>query len=157
MIEVELIHGGEDIGTFHPLLVVDDDGHTHVGKEVAKAQVTAKLVGEQKGDKVKVFKYRPKTGLREAPGPPPDVHAGRDQRHHAAEVARAPRTSKKDEAGDDGRRGEGRRGRAEAKPAEARKRPSERPRGRADSRIAHLLPWFDHGTQEGRRLDAQRP
>ena len=30
-------------------LVVDDDGKAHVGKEVAKATVTAKLVGETEG------------------------------------------------------------------------------------------------------------
>ncbi|HYU58379.1 MAG TPA: 50S ribosomal protein L21 [Actinomycetota bacterium] len=47
--------------TFKPLLVVDDDGTTHHGKDLEKALVTAKVVGEGKGDKVKVVKYRPKT------------------------------------------------------------------------------------------------
>ena len=47
---------------FRPLLVVDDEGKAHHGKDVAGAVVVAKLAGEQKGDKVKVFKYRPKTG-----------------------------------------------------------------------------------------------
>ena len=69
VVEVELVHGGDDESvTFHPLLVVDDDGHTHVGKEVAKAQVKAKLAGEKKGDKVKVFKYRPKSGYAKTQG-----------------------------------------------------------------------------------------
>ena len=68
MVEVELIHGGEDTVTFTPLLVVDDDGKTHVGKEVARAQVKAKLAGEKKGEKVKVFKYRPKTGYAKRQG-----------------------------------------------------------------------------------------
>ena len=69
VVEIELIHHGEDDSvTFHPLLVVDDDGHTHVGKEVAKAQVKAKLAGEKKGDKVKVFKYRPKSGYAKSQG-----------------------------------------------------------------------------------------
>ena len=68
-VEVELVHGGDDESvTFHPLLVVDDDGHTHVGKEVARAQVKAKLAGEKKGDKVKVFKYRPKSGYARKQG-----------------------------------------------------------------------------------------
>jgi large subunit ribosomal protein L21 len=63
VIEVELVHGKpEDTLTFSPLLVVDDDGKAHVGKDLGKAVVKAKLVGEQKGDKVKVFKYRPKSG-----------------------------------------------------------------------------------------------
>jgi large subunit ribosomal protein L21 len=69
VVEIELIHHGEDDSvTFHPLLVVDDDGHTHVGKDVAKAQVKAKLAGEKKGDKVKVFKYRPKSGYAKSQG-----------------------------------------------------------------------------------------
>jgi large subunit ribosomal protein L21 len=69
VIEVELMHGqhGTSI-TFTPLLVVDDEGKTHVGKDLGKAQVKAKLLGEQKGDKVKVFKYRPKTGYARRQG-----------------------------------------------------------------------------------------
>jgi large subunit ribosomal protein L21 len=62
VIEVELMHAKDDSVEFHPLLVVDDENKTHVGKQIAKAVVTGKLVGEQKGEKVKVFKYRNKTG-----------------------------------------------------------------------------------------------
>ena len=63
VIEVELVHGkAGDSLEFKPLLVVDDDGKTHHGKDIAKAVVVAKLAGEQKGEKVKVFKYRPKSG-----------------------------------------------------------------------------------------------
>ncbi len=68
VLEVELIRSDKDTVTFTPLLVVDDDGATHVGKEASKAIVTAKLVGEQKGDKVKIFKYRPKTGYAKRAG-----------------------------------------------------------------------------------------
>ncbi len=69
VIEVELVHGQPgDAVEFHPLLVVDDDGKTHHGKDLAKAVVVGKLVGEQKGDKVKVFKYRPKTGYSRRQG-----------------------------------------------------------------------------------------
>src|SRR2546421_13126302 len=69
VIEVELMHGlhGESV-TFSPLLVVDDDGKAHVGKDLGRATVKAKLVGQQKGDKVKVFKYRPKTGYKKTQG-----------------------------------------------------------------------------------------
>ena len=68
MIEVEkIVHDGETL-TFQPILVVDDDGKTHVGQEAAKATVTATPLGEQKGDKVKVFKYRPKTGYSRKTG-----------------------------------------------------------------------------------------
>ena len=69
VIEVELVRGqeGEDV-TFNPLLVVDDAGTTHFGKELGKAVVKAKLVGEEKGDKVKVFKYRSKSGYARRQG-----------------------------------------------------------------------------------------
>jgi large subunit ribosomal protein L21 len=68
VIEVEkLVHEGETI-TFTPLLVVDDDGATHAGTALAKATVTAKPLGETKGDKVKIFKYRPKTGYAKRGG-----------------------------------------------------------------------------------------
>jgi len=68
VIEVEkIVHEGQTI-TFHPILVVDDDGKTHVGAEAAKAVVTAKPLGEKKGDKVKIFKYRPKTGYAKRGG-----------------------------------------------------------------------------------------
>ena len=68
VLEVELMHGASEKVTFTPLLVVDDEGKTHVGKEAAKAVVTGKLVGEQKGEKVKIFKYRPKTGYAKRAG-----------------------------------------------------------------------------------------
>ena len=68
VIEVEkIVHEGQTV-TFHPILVVDDDGKTHVGAEAAKATVTAKPLGEKKGEKVKIFKYRPKTGYAKRGG-----------------------------------------------------------------------------------------
>jgi large subunit ribosomal protein L21 len=68
VIEVEYMHGLGDTVTFHPLLVVDDDGKTHFGKEAEGALVTAKPVGEQKGDKVRVMKYKNKTGYSRRQG-----------------------------------------------------------------------------------------
>ncbi|HEY7400721.1 MAG TPA: 50S ribosomal protein L21 [Actinomycetota bacterium] len=68
VIEVEkLVHEGETV-TFHPILVVDDDGKAHAGKDVAKAVVTATPLGEKKGEKVKIFKYRPKSGYARKAG-----------------------------------------------------------------------------------------
>ncbi len=68
VIEVErMVTEGETV-TFHPILVVDDEGKTHYGKEAEKAVVTAKPLGEKKGDKVKVFRYRPKTGYAKRQG-----------------------------------------------------------------------------------------
>jgi large subunit ribosomal protein L21 len=69
VLEVELLSTEDgDTVTFTPLLVVDDEGKSHVGKDLGKATVTAKLLGEQKGDKVKVFRYRPKTGYAKRQG-----------------------------------------------------------------------------------------
>ena len=48
--------------------MVDDDGKAHVGKDLGKAVVKARLVGEEKGEKVKIFKYRPKTGYARRQG-----------------------------------------------------------------------------------------
>jgi large subunit ribosomal protein L21 len=68
VLEIELMHADGDTVTFQPLLVVDDDGKTHFGKEAAQAVVTAKLLGEQKGDKVHVFKYKNKSGYARRQG-----------------------------------------------------------------------------------------
>jgi large subunit ribosomal protein L21 len=68
VIEVELMHAEGDTVTFQPVLVVDDDGKTHYGKEAQQAVVTAKLLGEQKGDKVHVFKYKNKSGYARRQG-----------------------------------------------------------------------------------------
>jgi large subunit ribosomal protein L21 len=53
---------------FRPLLVVDDDGKAHHHKALSKAKVVARLVGDQKGDKIRVFKYRPKSGYARTQG-----------------------------------------------------------------------------------------
>ncbi|HJS26036.1 MAG TPA: 50S ribosomal protein L21 [Actinomycetota bacterium] len=68
IIEVEYLQPDGDTVTFHPVLVVDDDGTTHFGKEAQRATVTAKFVGEQKGDKVQVFKYKNKSGYARRQG-----------------------------------------------------------------------------------------
>jgi large subunit ribosomal protein L21 len=68
VIEVEKLVAEGDSVEFHPLLVVDDDGNAHAGADVAKAVVVAKPLGDKKGDKVKVFKYRPKSGYARKSG-----------------------------------------------------------------------------------------
>jgi large subunit ribosomal protein L21 len=68
VIEVEkLVDAGETV-TFTPLLVVDDDNKTYAGSAASKASVVAKPVGEKKGDKIRVVKYRPKTGYGKKTG-----------------------------------------------------------------------------------------
>jgi large subunit ribosomal protein L21 len=68
-IEVDFMHAdpGESV-EFKPLIVFDDNGKAHVGKDLAKARVVAKLLGDKKGDKIKVFKYRPKSGYQRSMG-----------------------------------------------------------------------------------------
>jgi large subunit ribosomal protein L21 len=52
-----------------PLLVVDDTGTARSAKsDLADARVTATIVGETKGPKVNVAKYRNKTGYRRNAG-----------------------------------------------------------------------------------------
>ena len=68
IIEVEVMKAAGDSVSFQPLLVVDDYGNTIVGKDAEKATVTGKLLGEQKGDKVHIFKYKNKTGYSRRAG-----------------------------------------------------------------------------------------
>ena len=69
VIEVEFMH--VDPGSqveFEPILLVDDQGKAHHGKDLSKAKVVATLLGDKKGEKVKVFKYRAKSGYRRNQG-----------------------------------------------------------------------------------------
>ena len=69
VIEIERIKTGDEKLTFSPLLVVDDDGNAVSDKSaLAKATVTAKVLGETAGDKVDIFKYKSKTGYRRRQG-----------------------------------------------------------------------------------------
>jgi large subunit ribosomal protein L21 len=69
VIEVERLAAAEDGSvTFQPILVVDDDGKAHVGKALERATVTAKLVGETRGEKIRGFTYKPKSGYARRQG-----------------------------------------------------------------------------------------
>jgi large subunit ribosomal protein L21 len=55
--------------TFTPLLLVGDDGTVISDRSaLAKAVVTAEVLGEHRGDKVEVFKYKSKSGYRRRQG-----------------------------------------------------------------------------------------
>ena len=55
--------------TFTPLLIVKDDGTViSDAKKLEKAKVTAEVVGEHRGDKIEVFKYKNKSGYRRRSG-----------------------------------------------------------------------------------------
>jgi large subunit ribosomal protein L21 len=69
VIEIERTKEDSETVEFVPLLVVDDKGTTSSDKsDLAEARVTATVVGETKGPKVNVAKYRNKTGYRRNAG-----------------------------------------------------------------------------------------
>ena len=69
VIDVELLKTDEQNVTFTPLLVVDDSGSAISDRKVlADAIVSAKVLGEVKGEKIDIFKYKNKTGYRRRQG-----------------------------------------------------------------------------------------
>ena len=79
VIEVELVKDSETV-EFTPLLIVDDKGKLRSGKtDLAKARVTARILGETKGKKIEVMKFRNKTGYRR--------HTGHRQRYTSIEIS----------------------------------------------------------------------
>ena len=58
---------GPDV-SFKPILVSTDDGRTLYGRDAGEYAVSAKLLGDAKGDKVIVFKYKNKTGYTNRTG-----------------------------------------------------------------------------------------
>lgn len=68
VLSVELIED-TDMVSYTPLLVVADDGAV-ISKPAAlkKASVTAEIIGESKGPKIDIFKYKNKTGYRRRMG-----------------------------------------------------------------------------------------
>ena len=80
VIEVEHLKDSSGTIEFVPLLIVDDKGKTRSTKsDLAKARVTAKVVGDTKGPKVDVMKFRNKTGYRR--------HTGHRQRYTSVQIA----------------------------------------------------------------------
>jgi large subunit ribosomal protein L21 len=68
VLDVERLKATGEV-TFTPLLIVKDDGTViSDAKKLEKAKVTAEVLGEHRGDKVEVFKYKNKTGYRRRAG-----------------------------------------------------------------------------------------
>jgi large subunit ribosomal protein L21 len=68
VIDIERLKQTGDV-TFTPLLIVKDDGTViSDAKKLEKAKVTAEVVGEHRGEKIEVFKYKNKTGYRRSAG-----------------------------------------------------------------------------------------
>ena len=79
VLEVELLKGADSEISFTPLLVVDGSGSTITDKgELGDLTVTARVLGESKGPKIDIFKYKNKTGYRR--------HMGHRQRYTQIEV-----------------------------------------------------------------------
>lgn len=69
VIQVEKLRPGTDALELTPLFVFGDDGRALTGKsDLAAARVTASVVGDAKGPKVDIFRYRNKTGYRRHTG-----------------------------------------------------------------------------------------
>jgi large subunit ribosomal protein L21 len=69
VIEIERVKGDAEELSFMPLLVVDDKGNAVSDRDLlAKASVTAKILGEAQGPKIDIFKYKNKTGNRRHQG-----------------------------------------------------------------------------------------
>lgn len=80
VIEIERVKGSSDTVEFTPLLVVDDKGKLRSDRsELSKARVMGKVLGETKGDKIHVMKFRNKTGYRR--------HTGHRQRYTSVEIS----------------------------------------------------------------------
>ena len=68
VIDVERLKETGEV-TFTPLLIVKDDGTVISDrKSLDKAKVTAEIMGEHRGNKVEVFKYKNKSGYRRTAG-----------------------------------------------------------------------------------------
>ena len=80
VIEIERLNSSDEKLEFTPLVVVDGKGKATAGASVlAKAKVTAKVLGETKGPKVEVSKFRNKSGYRR--------NSGHRQRYTSIEIS----------------------------------------------------------------------
>ena len=65
VLNVELLHADEGSEvTFNPILLVDDDTVMSTDDELSGSSVTARVVGETKGEKIRGFTYKNKTNNR---------------------------------------------------------------------------------------------
>jgi len=99
IIEVEKVTSPDGNVEFTPLLVVDDKGNVRSAKsDLAAARVTGTVLGEIKGEKIEVYKFKNKSGYRR--------HTGHRQTYSRVEISgiklTAGRTSNKTEDTEDG-------------------------------------------------------
>ncbi|HKZ19178.1 MAG TPA: 50S ribosomal protein L21 [Acidimicrobiia bacterium] len=88
VIEIERVKDPGESLTFVPLLVVSDDGDSVSDRaKLADAKVTAEVLGETKGEKIDIFKYKNKSGYRR--------HMGHRQKYTQIRVTAIDLKSKK--------------------------------------------------------------
>ena len=69
VLDVDRIKNSEGEVTFRPVLVVEEDGTVVSGRSaLEKAKVVATILGENRGEKIEVFKYKNKSGYRRSAG-----------------------------------------------------------------------------------------
>ncbi len=69
VLDIDLV--SEEVGktlSLQPLLVVDGDNITSDAKALDKVSVTAEILGETKGPKIRILKYKNKTGYKKRQG-----------------------------------------------------------------------------------------
>jgi large subunit ribosomal protein L21 len=95
VISIEKVKGDSDSVEFVPLLIVDDKGKARTShKELADARVVGKVIGDEKGPKVEVYKYRNKTGYRR--------HTGHRQKYTSLQISDIKLTAGRSKKADDG-------------------------------------------------------
>ncbi len=68
VLDIERIKDSDTV-SFTPLLIVGDDGKVVSDRAaLAKASVTAEVIGDSAGPKIDIFKYKNKTGYRRRQG-----------------------------------------------------------------------------------------
>ncbi|MCG6566676.1 50S ribosomal protein L21 [Tessaracoccus sp. ZS01] len=69
VLDIDLV--SEEVGgtvTLQPLLLVDGDKITSDAKKLGKVSVTAEVLGMTKGPKIRIMKYKNKTGYKKRQG-----------------------------------------------------------------------------------------
>ena len=66
VVDVELLDG--DSVDLQPVLVVDGSTVLSSADDLAKVSITGSILGETKGPKIKILKYKNKTGYRKRQG-----------------------------------------------------------------------------------------
>ena len=68
---VEIDRVADEVGSsisLQPLMLVDGDAITTSTEALGKAKVTAEVLGETKGPKIRILKYKNKTGYKKRQG-----------------------------------------------------------------------------------------